>query len=244
MNPATAVADCDVTAGFWPKSRLPMSPVEVAACLARRGIGEAWVVSARGMLFDFRAGNREALRWAEESRGRDVRFHPVGSIDLRSYVGWREEIREMVRAGLRLWRLFPEHQGWDWDHPGVRRVAEGLAEEGAVLFAKGKPGKILRSLGGARPRLLLGVHFYDLAEAFALWEEGLDFKITTQFLHGPGSIDLVGERWGAGRMVFGSGAPFFSPGSARAVAEASALRGADLAGVYSGNLAALLGAGA
>ena len=55
------LVDCDVMAGFWPKSRIPMSPKEIGALLSRNGIVEAFVVSARGILFDYHAGNEETL---------------------------------------------------------------------------------------------------------------------------------------------------------------------------------------
>ena len=237
----SSTIDCDVIAGFWPKARVPMSPQLVSDSLHRNGIAEAHVISARGIFFDFQAGNRETLQWAEESRRRPVRLHPVGTIDLRRYLGWRDEIREMTKAGMRIWRFFPEHQGWDFDHPGFRRIVGALEEEGAVLYLKGKPGKIWKALQGSKVKLVIGSHFYDLAEVFALWEEGHEFKITTQLLHGPGTIDLVRELWGADRMIYGTGMPLSSQGSARATLEASKLGRADLDLVFGGNLAALLG---
>jgi predicted TIM-barrel fold metal-dependent hydrolase len=235
------IIDCDVIAGFWPKANIPMRPADISALLSRHGITDAWVCSARGIVFDHAAGNREALRWAEESAEGPVRFHPAGTIDLRRYLGWKEEIREMAKAGIRIWRFFPEHQAWDYDHPGFRRIAGAIEEEGAVLYAKGKPGKIWKALGGSKVKLVMGVHFYDLAEAFALWEEGHDFRITTQALHGPGTIDLVREHWGPERLVFATGAPLFAPGAACAVLEASSLGESDLDLAYSRNLEALLG---
>jgi len=235
--------DCDVIAGFWPRAKVPMDPRAVSAALARHGIGEACVVSARAALFDFVAGNREALRWAEESEGSAVRFRPVGSVDLRRYLGYRGEIRELCRRGVGLWRLFPEYQGWDWDHPGFRKVADALEEEGATLFVKGRPGGIVKALEGSKVRLVIGAHFYDLAEALALWEDGRDFWLSTGLLHGPGSIDLVAERAGAERLVFGSGTPLAATGSAVAVLGASGLAEDAKRKVLRGNLDSLIGRG-
>jgi len=234
------IVDCDVIAGFWPRANVPMDPRTVSAALARHGIGEACVVSARAALFDFAAGNREALKWAEESEDSPVRFRPVGSIDLRRYLGYREEIRSMCRQGVRLWRLFPEYQGWDWDHPGFRKVADALEEEGATLFVKGKPGRIVKALDGSKVRLVIGAHFYDLAEALALWEDGRDFRLSTGLLHGPGSIGLAAERAGADRLVFGSGTPLSATGSALAVLSSSGLSEAEMRLVLRGNIDSLL----
>ena len=112
-----------------------------------------------------------------------------------------------------------------------------------MLFLKGKPGRIAAALSGSRLRLVIGAHYYDLAEAFALWEDGWDFKLSTQLLHGPGAIELVVERYGANRLVFGSGAPLSAAGSAVRVLETSGLGEGDLRRVRRENLEALLGGG-
>ena len=108
------LVDCDVVAGFWPKSRIPMSPKEMGALLSRNGIKEAFVVSARGILFDHQRGNEETLQWAEASKNPNtfgVQFHPVGTIDLRRFLGYREEIHRFRQWGGRFWGLFPLYHG-------------------------------------------------------------------------------------------------------------------------------------
>ncbi|MFA6505855.1 MAG: hypothetical protein WCT14_07145 [Treponemataceae bacterium] len=237
------IIDCDVIAGFWPKGRLPIAPDEVSAALLSHGIREACVVSARGIFFDHAAGNREALSWAEKSRTSSVKFHPTATIDLRRFLGYKEEIREMSRSGIRIFRLFPEYQGWDFDHPGFRRVAAVVAEENGTLFVKGKPGKILAALGSCDVSLLIGTHFYDLAEALALWEEGRKFRLSTTLLHGPGSIDIAREHGGEDSLVFGSGTPISAPGASVAVLEAASLSEDAKEKVLSRTMSALLQGG-
>jgi predicted TIM-barrel fold metal-dependent hydrolase len=235
--------DCDAVAGFWPRANIDMSPARTADLLSGHGITDACVVSARGILFDHCAGNREALRWAELSLDWAVRFIPVGTVDLRRYIGYKEEIREMSRSGIRLWRLFPEYQGWDFDHPGFRRIVSAIEDEGGVLFVKGKPGKIVKPISGSRITLIIGTHYYDAAEALALWEEGADFRLSTQLLHGPGTIKLIAETAGEDKLVFGTGTPWSAPGSAPMVADASGLSDDALRKLRFGNLSALIGGG-
>ena len=237
------LVDCDVMAGFWPKSRIPMSPKEIGALLSRNGIVEAFVVSARGILFDHHAGNEETLRWAEASRNPDtfgVQFHPVGTIDLRRFVGYREEIHRYSQEGFRLWRLFPEYQGWDFQHPAFRRVADAIAEVGGTLFVKGKAGKVLSGLRGCPVKLLLGTQFYDLAEVLALWEEGQSFALSMAQFHGAGTLRIVFNQGGKGRIVFGSGAPFFSPSAVVGVLESSDLSDEERRAISGVNLRNLL----
>lgn len=220
------LVDCDVVAGFWPKSRIPMSPKEMGALLSRNGIKEAFVVSARGILFDHQRGNEETLQWAEASKNPNtfgVQFHPVGTIDLRRFLGYREEIHRYSQAGVRLWRLFPEYQGWDFEHPAFRRVADAVAGVGGTLFVKGKAGRVLSGLKGCPVKLIIGTHFYDLSEVFALWEEGQKFALSMAQFHGPGTLRIVLDQGGRGRIVFGSGAPFFSPSAVVGVLEGSDL---------------------
>jgi predicted TIM-barrel fold metal-dependent hydrolase len=203
-----------------------MSPKEIGALLSRNGITEAFVVSARGILFDHSAGNEETWKWAETSKdlgAYGVRFHPVGTIDLRRFLGYREEIRRYHQLGVRLWRLFPEHQGWDFEHPGFRRVADAIAEGGGTLFVKGKAGRIIAGLRGCPVKLLVGTHFYDLSEVLALWEEVQKFALSMAQFHGPGTLRIVLNQGGRGRIVFGSGTPFFSPSAVVGVLESSDL---------------------
>lgn len=203
-----------------------MTPEKIGALLSQNGIAEAFVVSARGILFDHQAGNEETLKWAEASKDPEtfgIRFHPVGTIDLRKFVGYREEIRRCHRMGFRLWRLFPDHQGWDFEHPGFRRVADAIAEVGGTLFVKGKAGRILTGLRGCPVKLIVGTHFYDLSEVLALWEEGKTFTLSMAHFHGPGTLRIVLNQGGRGKIVFGSGAPFFSPAAVVGVLENSGL---------------------
>ena len=239
--------DCDVTAGFWPKANIDMSLSSIARLLLQHGITDACVVSARGILFDHYRGNREALAWSENiydvpaGDSMQVRFIPVGTIDLRRYIGYREEIREMTRAGVKLWRLFPEYQGWDFDHPGFRRIVSSLEDEGAILFVKGKPGEIWKAISGSEISLIIGAHFYDASEALALWEEGARFKLSTQLLHGPGTIQIIAEQAGIDKLVFGTGTPFSAPGSAPCVVNSSGLSDESLQMIYAENLLRMLG---
>ncbi|HOR01619.1 MAG TPA: amidohydrolase family protein [Anaerolineae bacterium] len=233
------IIDLDAVAGSWPQRRADISVGRLLSMMDRHGVGRACTVSARGILYDDAEGNAETLAWCRDN----PRLIPVGTIDLRKFAGYRAEIARLNAAGVRLWRLFPEHQGWTFELATFRRVLSALEDAGAVLFVSGQPSAVARAVAGARLPVILGVHFYQMADLLATLEEGAGLCISTRLLHGPGVLGRLVQAMGHERIVFGSGAPLASLGSALGCIAAARLPAEQRAAILGGNLRRLLGVG-
>lgn len=233
------IIDLDTMTGFWPQRQVDISNGRLLQMMDQHGVRRACVVSARGALFDHFEGNDETLAWCREQ----PRFIPVGTIDLRRFQGYREEIQRLTEAGVRLWRLFPEYQGWTPDQAVLRRVLDALESVGAVLFLSGQPSAVASAVAGTGVTTILGLHFYQAGDFLALLEEGSNLYVSTRLLHGPGAVNVLVEAMGHQRLVFGSGAPLSSMGSALRCLEVAALSDEQRAAILGGNLQRLLAEG-
>lgn len=229
--------DLDMLAGSWPVRPADISLRRLLETMARHGVARGCVASARGIFYDDLAGNRETLQWCAA----EPRLVPVGTIDLRRFVGYREEIRRLTAEGVKLWRLFPEHQGWSFDHAPFRRVLAALEDAGALLFVYGQPSAVAAATAGAHVPVILGTHFYQAADILALMEEGTHFYLSTRQLHGPGVLKMLVSELGPERLIFGSGAPLFAQGAALKLVTTAGLEPSARQAILGGNLRRLLG---
>ncbi len=165
----------------------------------------------------------------------------MGTIDLRRFVGYRDIVARLTAAGVKLWRLFPDQQGWTVDMAGFRRVLSALEDAGAILFVMGQASAVARATAGARLPVILGHHFSQMGDLLAVLEEGAGFYLSTRHLHGPGALEIMAETIGVERLIFGSGAALASPGSALNRVRTSRLTPEQQAAVLGGNLRRLLG---
>lgn len=237
----SAVIDADTIAGFWPGRPADIAPSTLRATMDRHGVDRACVVSARGIFYDFIAGNSETLDWCRA----EPRFIPVGTLDLRILAGYRQEIRRLSEAGVKMWRLFPEYQDWSFDQACFRRAVAALEDAGAVLFVSGQPSAVARAIKGSRLPVILSSHFYQLGDLLANLEEGAEYYLSLRLTHGPGVLDTLLTEVGAGRLIFGSNAPLSAMGAVtlrlQETAQAAGLSPEDRAAIMGGNLARLLG---
>lgn len=232
------IFDVDTIVGFWPIRNVDISPAQLRAVMARHGVSRACVCSARGVWYDYEEGNDETIRWAQQER----QLTPVMTLDPRRWLGCREEIRRRVREGHRIFRLFPEYQGWSLALASARRLLGYLEDEGAIVIVGGTADVAVPAVRGLRmPVLLAGCHFYQLAEVLAETEGLEHLYLSTRFLVAPGSLDIAAARLGADHLVFGSHAPLAYLAPAVRTVAASALDDASRAAVFAGNLKRLLG---
>lgn len=234
------ILDLDTIAGSWPVRPADISLPQLLATLDRHGVAGSCVLSARGIYYDDRDGNTETLAWCAA----EARLTPVGTIDLRRFIGYKDEIRRLTAAGVRLWRLFPEHQGWTFDMAPFRRVLAALEDAGAVLFVSGQPSAVARAVMGAHIPIILGTHFYQMADLLAVVEEGANLHVCTRLLHGPDALETLVAEMGPERLVYGSGAPLAALGAALSRIMTANLSAEVQQMILGGNLRRLLGRGA
>jgi len=232
------IMDADTIVGFWPIRNVDISLTRLQRCMMRHGVSRACICSARGIWYDYLEGNEETVQLAQA----DPRFIPVMTLDPRRWLGCRDEIRRRVAEGHRLFRLFPEYQGWSLGLTSARRLLSFLEEEGAVVMLGGPADAAVPAVRGLQtPVVLLSCHFYHLGEVLASADDLRHVYISTRFLMGTGSLCLAARDFDAERLVFGSHAPLAYLAPALRVIRSADLSDDTRAAILGGNLRRLLG---
>jgi predicted TIM-barrel fold metal-dependent hydrolase len=232
------IIDCDTLFGFWPSRPVDISLERLLGLLNRYRIDRACTCSARGVCYDYVEGNAETIETAQGHSG----LIPVLTIDPRKYLGCAEEIRRRAAEGFKLFRLFPEYQGWSTHSPSACRILGFLEDAGAILLLGGPVDQAIPAVRDLRiPVILTGAHFYQLADVLAWADELPHVYVSTRLLIGPGAIQAFVANVGHERLVFGSHAPLVYLAPALRLVEGAGLSAEQRAAVMGGNLQRLLG---
>jgi len=234
------IVDSHCLVGFWPLDRRDLSPEALLRLMDRHGVAQACIVSTRAFIYDFVEGNEETLKWC----GAQERFLPVAVIDPRRYIECPSEIASARQRGFRLFRLFPDRQGWRADAPAFHRLVPGLAEAGLPLAVPPEIG--LGALATRLPELrapviLSGVTYWQLADALAMMETAGNLLMDTSMLNSPGAVEQVCQLFGPERLVFGSGALLNHMAPALRTVRHAQITEAQREPILGGSLRSLLG---
>lgn len=234
------ILDSHCVVGFWPLDRRDLSCQALLRLMDRHDVAQACIVSTKAFLYDFVEGNEETLKWCRS----EGRFLPVATIDPRRYVECVDEIASARERGFRLFRLFPDRQGWQADAPAFRRLVPAFAEAGLPLAVPPEIG--LGALAACLPELrvpviLSAVSYWQLADALAMMEQHENVRMDTALLNSPGAIEQVCELFGPGRLLFGSGALLNHMAPALRTVEHAQIRDRQKRLIVAENLRKLLG---
>lgn len=201
------IIDANTLFGFWPFRRVDMTPQSLFRQMKKHGIKKACTMSAKGIFYDFAQGNEETFQAFQANDW----MIPVGTIDLRKFVGYEEEIRKRKEQGFRLFRFFPDYQGWSIESAVFKRILKAFNELRIPLMISMKTVEMTKLAAATRdfeaPIILESLHYYKTAEALAVMEDTSNTYVETHWLHGPDSIEMFVDKIGAERLIFGSYAP-------------------------------------
>lgn len=237
------IVDAHTMFGFWPDRKADISAATLVNLLKEHQASGAVTFSTTGIFADYRQGNQETLDLCAKARG----LYPVGTVDPRRYVGTLEEIDERTKQGVRLWRLFPELQGWDLATQPVTEILRRLARHGATLLidagGDGMPSRIAaRTAEFAVRTILLGVHTRQLGELIALLGAHEHLLVEPRRLTDPQIVGALAGQFGPERLVYGSGAPLQYVSSALLPVQTAPLTEAQRQRILATNIQALVGA--
>lgn len=222
--------DIDVLAGAYPDRPAPSGGIRV------EGVAAAAVASLRAALFDAPSGNDDVLAQAGPA------VVPVAAVDLRDPVGALSELDRMAGLGVRAVRLFPEEQHVEPDFPGVRHVARHATALGLAILSGGDLRRFWRPFAGLDAAVVfLDTHFYHLGDYLLVALDEPGFHTSTRLLNSPDALELVAEKAGAGRLLFGSRTPYEEAAVPRLRLARSGLSPDQIAGVAGGHARSLLG---
>ena len=230
--------------GPWPQHAADLSVETLISTMAKNGIVRSMATATTGIFFDYRQGNSDTLAAA---RKHPQQLFPVATLDPRAYPESLDEAEARAGEGFRLFRFFPERQGWPLRFAPFRDLlqkCDSLNVPVAVTTSQaGDITALADEVGFTRaPLLLSGVTMKNFAEALAVMRSDSKFYVETTGLLAPGALEIVRDTVenGAERMIFSSYSPLRYLATALAPVLSSDLNEAEKALVLGGNLKRLL----
>lgn len=211
--------------------------------LDRHGIAGAVTLSTRGLYYSATAGNRETIYHCNKSGNRLL---PAAVLDPRS------PSAAGIISGARVLCFLPATQDWPLGYAPLRDLMWALKDKGGstptvpMYWETARIGDatalaaLLDETAYPAPILLGSVTGPTLMEAVSVARANRHMHVVTNGMCGIGEVAMAVDKLGADRVVFGSGAPTRSLGSAIALIAAAGLEENDEALVFSGNARRLL----
>jgi len=168
--------------------------------------------SRRGVAYNYHAGNMETL-----AAHRQIPWIiPVATLDPRDALGANNtEWKRCAEQGIRAVRFFPEEQGWSLTSAQFERILQNMRGSGACAMFSAwdgnrwqTPRQIAQiSASAGVTVILLDTHYSNIQEVIAVMQKYPHIYAETNLLATVGSVDAMVREVGAGRLLYGSGAP-------------------------------------
>lgn len=215
--------DANVILGPSPRHSIgaPTDIPHLLSTMDNYGIQRALVTHAVAKWHDPTTGNR---RLVEELADQD-RLFPCWVV-LPSSTGevpWEsEQVSQLLAAGARAARLCPGAHRLSLEPFEIDPLLDALAERCVPLlldfdnrhWSEPRPWSFLARACRDHPDLpvvLLREPQGNFRTLFALLDHCPNLHLETSYLQGHDAINRIVARWGAGRLVFGSGLPIWDP---------------------------------
>lgn len=241
---APAIFDAGTYFGPWPQHAADLSLETLLSSMAASNVARSLITATTGIFYDYRQGNAETLEVAKRNA---QQLFPVGTLDPRAYPECMTEAETRAGEGFRLFRFFPDRQGWPIRYAPFRELLQTCDQlKVPVAVAVASPGDITELADAttftAAPLLLAGVTRTLLGEALAVMKADSKFYLETACLHAPGTLETIRDvlPHGPERLVFASYSPLRYFSAALGPVVTSSLSDDDKANVLGGNLKRLL----
>jgi uncharacterized protein len=214
--------DINACFGHWPYWDLPHKTAEdLVGLMDRNGIEKAAVVSLRGVLVDWRAGNDETLATAARHSGRLI---PVATLS-PFMNGNGDELRRLADSGMRGVRLYPLFHSYPLDSDFTDDVCRAAAEQRIPVMIPTRPMMnwrfktvAIETIGTVAARhpattfIVSGpnylIEYQALLNVMSLCPN-LNCEISC--MQGFNSVANLVDQMGANRVLFGTGAALNYP---------------------------------
>lgn len=239
--------DGNVVVGPWPSDAHASWTVgDVERHLDRFGLGYALVRSALAVTYDAAAGNARLL---EEIEGhpRLLPSFVLGPLDCGEHGSDLSSLPgRLAEAGARAIWLLPARHGWSLTGPEAGSLQDVLRRAGLPVFVdlEETDWAGIDALCAALPSVdvvVAGIGYRTLRQAFPVMDRRPRLHVDLSYLAALDGLELFVSRYGAARVLLGTGAPVRDDAAPLFLLERSALPGADRAMVAGGTAARLLG---
>lgn len=235
------VIDANTMFGIHPTHRLDMSVERLVSEMDRHHIAASLTLSTIGVFHDHVAGNGLTLEAAKANH----RLIPIATVNPALHFGSSAYLQTLREQGFRILKLYPFDQGWTLDSAAFGDLLAQLVPVKMPILVNasraGEPTAVGRMVSGyPAPVILCSVSLQTLRESIAVMAKLPNVMIETHGLHAPGALEMIAERIGADRVVFGSGAPRCAVAGSMAYVMGSDLSDEDKARVLGGNIKRIL----
>jgi predicted TIM-barrel fold metal-dependent hydrolase len=234
------ILDTNTVFGFWPRDKVDLSVDVLMAAMQARQVARSVTFSAKALFYDAPEGNEDTATVCAAR----PELIPAAVIDPRSYPRCLDELRKRRDQGFRFFRFFPDAHGYPLEFAPLDTLLPELTG-GTAFFSTGQPGAAT-ALARLAARLELPMVLDPcgtdtLGEALAAMTASPTLCLETTTLHAAGALESAVRAVGADRLLFGSGSPRLSLGSALMTVQFAELSDTDRAAILGGNLERLLG---
>jgi predicted TIM-barrel fold metal-dependent hydrolase len=230
--------------GPWPQHAADLSVEALLTTMQKNGIVRSLATATIGIYHDYRQGNVETLNVARQY---PQQMFPVATLDPRAFPECLDEAAARASEGFRLFRFFPDRQGWPLRFAPFREALRKCDELGVpVAVSTTRAGEITELADAVSftqaPLLLSGVTSNTLGEAIAVMRTDTKFYLETTGLLAPGALEAVRDNVpnGIERLVFASYSPLRYLAAALGPVITSSLNDEEKALVLGGNVKRLL----
>ena len=233
--------------------RPPGAPEDVAALtstMAHYGLQQALVTHTVAKWHDPMTGNAQLMRELSGRQGL-VACWVVLPAATGEAPPEQEQVERLLASGARAARLCPAANRVRLEPWVVDPLLAALAERRVPLlldfdtrhWSEDLPWAAIERAARAHPTLpivLLRQGHADFRTLFPLLDRCGNIHVETSYLQGHDAVRLLVERWGAHRLLFGTGLPLWDPALPIAGLTYAGLRPEDLQAVAGGTLRNLL----
>jgi hypothetical protein len=235
------IIDCYTLVGSWPQAEVDLSVEALAAGMQARGVTQSLVTYTSAIFYNATLGNTQALQLA----GQHQPLVAVGVINPLDYPHCLDEIQRCLDHGVRVFRLCPREHGYPFSGSvgPLREVLRRLeAAQLLLVDVVGLPAPIIAADTEALlpTATAFTVDGKGLSTLICAAKNGPNVWVETSRLDAGGAIEAAVKHLGVDRVIFGSGSPLRSLGSAVMSVQYAELSEDDRNLIFEGNLKRLL----
>jgi predicted TIM-barrel fold metal-dependent hydrolase len=231
--------DANVVVGPWPSDASESwTADDVERHLDRFGLSFGLVRSALAVTYDAPSGNASLLKEVE-GHPRLLPSFVLGPLDCG------EHGPDAVAGAKAIW-LLPARHGWSITGPEAGSLQDVLRRAGLPVFVdlEETDWASIDALCAALPSVdvvVAGIGYRTLRQAFPVMDRHPRLHVDLSYLAALDGLELFVSRYGAGRVLLGTGAPVRDDAAPLFLLERSALSASEQAQVAGGTAARLLG---
>ena len=237
--------DVNAALGPWPHG--DCEALDVPALLSRLdalGIGRAVVHHTVAAMYDPVTGNARLL---DEIAGeqRLVPCFVLGPLETGEHGDPATLGERLAAAGVRAVRVLPRDHAWSLAGREARLLGETVAGAGLPLFvdlAQTEWGDLdtFATLVPSLPIVVCRIGYRDLRRLLPLLARHAGLRCDLSYFAAHDGVEEIVARFGAGRLLFGTGMPVCEPAGALARLAYAGLSDADVEAIAHGNAEQLL----